>query len=136
MTKVLKITGIAVVAAAFFGTAAMPASAASAHSNWHSCSGGRGTAEHDVHGMYLRTSALKVRSPMNCASGRYALKTMRRKWKHAPDAGSPPWGYYDGYVSWHGRLVRWLNPCCAGLVRYHEYTSGTAFQATVQIWSD
>jgi hypothetical protein len=86
--------------------------------------------------MYMRTSGHKVRSPMNCASGRYALGVMRRKWQHTPDSGAPPSAYYDGYVLWQGRLVRYLNPCCGGLVRYHENSSDTDFQARVQIWSD
>jgi opacity protein-like surface antigen len=105
----------------------VPAATASAHTGWHSCSAQtRSTSGWEY---YARFSGLQARSPMNCASARYAYNfavgIARRS--------RLPLTFNDGYVRWH-RQIRNLsgpNDGCGtwrSIVTYREYTSGTAFR--------
>jgi hypothetical protein len=103
------------------------AAPADAHAaGWHTCPGVNKITT-SWSGLHLWTAHLRVRSPMNCASARYALSQARRRWLR--DGEHLPRGYYDGYVTWHGRAT------LSGVATYHEHTSGTAFRFRFDIWS-
>ena len=109
-------------------------SAAEAHAaSWKSCPGPAATAQWGHEGVYLTTSNLRVRAPMNCASGRYALKVARRKFSRSNNARLPS-VYNDGYVLWLGHVRRGSTWNMDG--QYDEYESGTAFRFHARWLSD
>jgi hypothetical protein len=110
---------------------AAPADAAT----WRTCSYRPRTTQWfpngNAAGVYMRTSRLRVRAPMNCASGRYAMRKVRRQFRRK---GYLPRTFFDGYVRWWGRQVggvRWN-----GTAQYHENDSDTAFRFRFHIYSD
>ena len=103
------------------------AATASAHTGWHSCSAQtRSTSGWEY---YARFSGLQARSPMNCASARYAYNLAFGVTRHS----RLPRSFSDGYVRWHRQIsnVRGPSGGCGtwhSTVTYREYTSGTAFR--------
>jgi hypothetical protein len=115
---------------ATLATLALSPTVAEARS-WKACSSSARTTEWTGHGVYLRTSSLRVRSPMNCASGRYALSRARRFFRRRAVL---PRVFYDGYVVWFGKQIgggRWN-----GTAQYSENTSNTRFRFRFKVWSD
>jgi opacity protein-like surface antigen len=105
-----------------------PAATASANPGWHSCS----AQTRSVSGWeyYGRFSGLQARSPMNCASARYAYNFA---FGIARRSGLPR-SFNDGYVRWYRQISNVRGPSGGGCgtwrstVTYREYTSGTAFR--------
>jgi hypothetical protein len=118
-----------VIAAAAMAVAIPAVGAGTAQaSGWKSCSAPvRTISDYEY---YARYSGLEARSPMNCASARYAYAhafgLARRSWQRAAV-------FSDGYVTWHRRVRRLSGPnggcgTWRSVVTYTEYTSGTAFR--------
>jgi hypothetical protein len=101
---------------------------------WRSCPGSYAVTQVPRVGMYMESGNLRVRSPMNCASGRYALRTVRARFRtrrYLPERFS------DGYVSWYGWIVSGrLNAPRGATVQYAENTSHTSFRFHAHIYSD
>ena len=119
-----KLLGIGAAAVALL----VPAASASAHTGWHSCAAQtRSTSGWEY---YARISGLQARSPMNCASARYAYNHAFGITRQA----RLPRSFNDGYVRWYRQISNVRGPMSDGCgtwrstVTYREYASGTAFR--------
>jgi hypothetical protein len=107
---------------------AVPAEADAA--TWRSCSVSSATVRQLQTDWYAVFSNLRARSPMNCASARYAVSHVRGAFRRP--GGGIPRTFDDGYVTWHGRRI---STSRSGFtVQYTEYDSGTAFRVRIRFF--